>query len=139
MITAHHWRQIGRVSLLHSSRRGDEFDKAAGFEARATDQAAVDVFLREQLGRVGGLQREGILDALREPRSFGAMTATAVLEFKQRISKLSEAERREVSAFILRIKHESPAWKKETSRRMKEMDRGKKVRLTDLAKRLGHA
>jgi hypothetical protein len=67
------------------------------------------------------------------------MTATAALEFKQRISKLSEAERREVSAFILRIKHESPAWKKETSRRMKEMDRGKKVRLTVLAKRLGHA
>jgi hypothetical protein len=67
------------------------------------------------------------------------MTATAALELKQRISKLSEVERREVSAFILRIKHESPAWKKETSRRMKEMDRGKKVRLTVLAKRLGHA
>jgi hypothetical protein len=67
------------------------------------------------------------------------MTATAALDLKQRIAKLSEAERREVSAFILRIKHESPAWKKETSRRMKDMDRGKKVRLTDLAKQLGHA
>ena len=67
------------------------------------------------------------------------MTATAARDLKQRIAKLSETERREVSAFILRIKHESPAWKKEISRRMKEMDRGKKVRLTDLAKRLGHA
>ena len=67
------------------------------------------------------------------------MTAMAALELKQRIAKLSETERREVSAFILRVKHESPAWKKETSRRMKEMDRGKKIRLTDLAKQLGHA
>ena len=67
------------------------------------------------------------------------MTAMAALDLKQRIAKLSEAERREVSAFILRIKHESPAWKKEISRRMKEMDRGKKIRLTELAKQLGHA
>jgi len=67
------------------------------------------------------------------------MTATAALDLKQRLVKLSEPERREVSAFLLRIKRESPAWKKEMSRRMKEMDRGKKVRLTDLAKQLGHA
>jgi hypothetical protein len=67
------------------------------------------------------------------------MTAMAALDLKQRLVKLSEPERREVSAFLLRIKRESPAWKKEMSRRMKEMDRGKKVRLTDLAKQLGHA
>ena len=67
------------------------------------------------------------------------MTAMAALDLKQRIVKLSESERREVSAFLLRIKHESPAWKKEMSRRMKEMDRGKKIRLADLAKRMGHA
>ena len=67
------------------------------------------------------------------------MTATVALDLKQRIAKLSEAERREVSAFILRIRHESPAWKKEMSKRMKEMDRGKKVRLTEFAKQLGHA
>ena len=67
------------------------------------------------------------------------MTATVALDLKQRISKLSGAERREVSAFLLRVKHESPAWKKEMSRRMKEMDRGKKLRLADLARQLGHA
>ena len=67
------------------------------------------------------------------------MTATAALDLKQRLVKLSEPVRREVSAYLLRIKRESPAWKKEMSRRMKEMDRGKKVRLTDLAKQLGHA
>ena len=67
------------------------------------------------------------------------MTATVALDLKQRISKLSEAERRDVSAFILRNKHESPAWKREISRRMKEMDRGKKIHLTDLARQLGPA
>jgi len=67
------------------------------------------------------------------------MTAEAILEIKQRLSKLSENERREVAAYLLRLKHESPAWKKEMSRRMKEMDRGKKIRLADLAKQLRHA
>ena len=67
------------------------------------------------------------------------MTATAALDLKQRLVKLSEPERREVSAFLLRIKRESPAGKKEMSRRMREMDRGKKTRLSDLAKQLGHA
>lgn len=67
------------------------------------------------------------------------MTATVALDLKQQLTKLSEAERREVSAYLLRIKHESPAWKREMSRRMKEMDGGKKIRLTDLTKQLGYA
>jgi hypothetical protein len=67
------------------------------------------------------------------------MTATVALDLKQRLSKMTEAERREVAAFLLRLKHETPAWKREMTRRMKEMDRGKKVRLADLTKQLGHA
>ena len=41
------------------------------------------------------------------------MTATAILDIKQRLSKLSDADRRMVSAYLLRLKHESrplPAW-----------------------------
>jgi hypothetical protein len=66
------------------------------------------------------------------------MTATAILDLKQRLSRLKESERREIGAYLLRLKHESPAWRREMSRRMKEMDAGKKVRLRDLAKKLGH-
>lgn len=44
-----------------------------------------------------------------------------------------------VSAYLLRLKHESTAGRRETTRTMKEMDGGKKVRLRDLAKQLGHA
>jgi len=67
------------------------------------------------------------------------MTATAILEIKQRLSKLSDADRRMVSAYLLRLKHESPAGRRESTRTMRAMDAGKKVRLKDLAKQLGHA
>jgi hypothetical protein len=64
------------------------------------------------------------------------MTATAILDLKQRLSKLSESDRRMAAAYLLRLKHESPAGRRETSRVMREMDAGKKVRLKDLAARL---
>jgi hypothetical protein len=67
------------------------------------------------------------------------MTATAILDLKQRLSKLSDADRRMVSAYLLRLKHESPSGRREATRTMREMDAGKKVRLKDLAKQLGHA
>jgi hypothetical protein len=64
------------------------------------------------------------------------MTATAILDLKQRLSKLSESDRRMASAYLLRLKHESPAGRREASRIMREMDTGKKVRLKELAGRL---
>ncbi|MBM3853758.1 MAG: hypothetical protein FJ399_11475 [Verrucomicrobia bacterium] len=67
------------------------------------------------------------------------MTATAILDLKQRLSKLSDADRRMVAAYLLRLKHESPAGRREATRTMREMDAGEKVRLKDLANRLGHA
>jgi len=67
------------------------------------------------------------------------MTAIAILDLKQRLSKLSEADRRMVSAYLLRLKHESAAGRREATRTMREMDVGKKLRLKDLAKQLGHA
>jgi hypothetical protein len=66
------------------------------------------------------------------------MTATAVLELKQRLSKLSEGDRKMAAAYLLRLKHESVSGRRETSRTMKEMDAGKKVRLSDLKRQLSH-
>lgn len=62
-----------------------------------------------------------------------------MLDLKQRLSKLSPANRRMVSAYLLRLKHESPAGRREATRAMREMDAGKKIRLRTLAKQLGHA
>jgi hypothetical protein len=67
------------------------------------------------------------------------MTATAMLDLKQRLSKLSEADRRQVSGYLLRLKHESPSGRREATRIMKEMDHGKKTKLSDLAEQLGYA
>ena len=63
------------------------------------------------------------------------MTATAMLDLKQRLARLSETDRRAAAAYLLRLKHESSAGRRETSRLMKEMDAGKKTRLSDISKR----
>lgn len=67
------------------------------------------------------------------------MTATAMLDLKQRLARLTEAERRAAAAYLLRLKHESPAGRRETSRIMREMDAGKKTRLGDVSPRRRHA
>ena len=67
------------------------------------------------------------------------MTATAMLDLKQRLARLSETERRAAAAYLLRLRHESAAGRRETSRLMREMDAGKKTRLRDLAKLGRHA
>jgi hypothetical protein len=58
-----------------------------------------------------------------------SMSAAALLQLKQQLSKLTEKERQDVSAYLHRLKQETSAWQKEMSLRMKEMDSGKKIRL----------
>ncbi len=59
------------------------------------------------------------------------MTAMAILDIKQPLPKLSERDRRMASAYLLRLKNESPSGRREISRTMREMDAGKKVQLKD--------
>lgn len=58
-----------------------------------------------------------------------------LLQLKQEISRLSLRERRELNAYMIRLRHERPEWRKEISRRMREMDAGKKVSVRDLERR----
>jgi len=67
------------------------------------------------------------------------MTATAFLDLKQRASKLSERERQELSAHLIRLGQERASWKKETARRLNDMAKGKKTSVAELRKQLGHA
>ena len=67
------------------------------------------------------------------------MTATAFLELKQRAAKLSERERRELSAYLIRLGQERADWKNETARRLNAMAAGKKLSVADLREQLGHA
>ena len=57
------------------------------------------------------------------------MSATAMLQLKQQISRLSDKERKEIAAFLHRLKQQSPAWQKEMTCRMAEMDQGKKFHI----------
>ena len=66
------------------------------------------------------------------------MTATAFLDLKQRAAKLTERERQDLSAYLIRLGQERSAWKKETARRLNEMAKGKKTSVGDLRKQLGH-
>jgi dsDNA-specific endonuclease/ATPase MutS2 len=62
------------------------------------------------------------------------MSTTAMLQLKQDLTKLTEKERQEISAFLHRLKQETTSWKKEMTRRMSEMDAGKKYRLPKILK-----
>lgn len=67
------------------------------------------------------------------------MTATAFLELKQRAAKLRERDRRNLSAYLIRLGQERAGWKQEASRRLSSMAAGKKVSVAELRKQLGHA
>ncbi len=67
------------------------------------------------------------------------MSDAELLALKQHLTKLSEPERREVSAFIVRLGQESKEWKEETARRLDEMGTGKKTSLSDLRDQINRA
>jgi len=67
------------------------------------------------------------------------MTQSAELDLKQRLANLSEKDRRAISAYLLRLKRESPSGRRELSRLMKEMDAGKKTDLATYAREGGNA
>ena len=67
------------------------------------------------------------------------MTASALLNLKQRLASLRETERRELSAYLIRLGQDAPAWKRETSRRLRQMAAGKQTSTSALRRQLGHA
>ena len=51
----------------------------------------------------------------------------SVLELKQELSRMSKRERQELHAYLIRLKHETPEWKKAAARRVAEMQKGRVV------------
>jgi hypothetical protein len=66
------------------------------------------------------------------------MTASIELDLKQRLARLSERDRRDMSAYLLRLKYQSKSGRQGISKLMKEMDTGRKTSLSKLATDLGH-
>lgn len=62
----------------------------------------------------------------------------SLAELKQNAVALPENERRELAAYLLQIGRErNQAWRDETSRRMQEMDAGKKITQAEFERQVG--
>lgn len=59
----------------------------------------------------------------------------SVLEIKQSLSRLSAREQRDIGLYLLRLRRSTPAWKKATARRIREMQAGKATSIDELEKR----
>ena len=51
----------------------------------------------------------------------------SLFELKEAASKLSRREREELHAFLIQLRHDTPAWKRKTARTIREMQAGKRV------------
>ena len=60
----------------------------------------------------------------------------SVLEIKQAITRLNKRERQELQVFLLRLKHDTPEWKRATAKRLKVMCAGKRIPVEQLESRL---
>jgi hypothetical protein len=60
----------------------------------------------------------------------------SILQVKQSLSRMSQRERREIQLYLLRLKHESPAWKRKTAKTIRDMQAGKFTTVEQLKTRL---
>jgi hypothetical protein len=60
----------------------------------------------------------------------------SLLELKQAASRLSKRERQELKAFLVRLSHSTPEWKRATARRVRAMTAGKRVSAEELEARI---
>ena len=65
-----------------------------------------------------------------------ACLAMSVLEIKQAITRLTKRERQELQAYLLRLKHNSPEWKRATAKRLKTMRAGDAIPAAALESRV---
>lgn len=56
----------------------------------------------------------------------------SLLELKQQVSRLSQRERVELQVYMVRLKHGTPAWKRATAKKTREMKEGKFTTIEDL-------
>ncbi len=59
----------------------------------------------------------------------------SLLELKQHVSRLSQRERTELQLYLLRLKRDTPAWKKATAKKLREMKAGKVTSIEELERR----
>lgn len=59
-----------------------------------------------------------------------------ILQVKQSISRMSRRERQEIQLYLLRLKRDTPAWKRATAKKIREMQSGGFTTIEQLEARL---
>jgi hypothetical protein len=62
----------------------------------------------------------------------------SILELKQAASQLSKREREELHAYLIRLRHNTPEWKRATAKKIRAMQAGKRVSAEELETRMAH-
>lgn len=62
----------------------------------------------------------------------------SLLELKHEVTRLKKHEREDLHAYLIRLRHETPEWKKATAARLRAIKRGKGVPAESLARQIGH-
>jgi hypothetical protein len=60
----------------------------------------------------------------------------SILELKQAVTKLNKRERQELNAYMLRLRHDTPEWKRATAKKIRAMQAGKAVSAADLESKI---
>ena len=61
----------------------------------------------------------------------------SVLELKQKVSRLNKKDRQELYAYLVRLRHDTPEWKKAATKRLDAMQAGRRVSAQELENRIG--
>ncbi len=60
----------------------------------------------------------------------------SVLELKQELTRWGKRQREEVHAYLVRLSHEAPQWKKAAARRIRAMEKGNGLTAEEMEARL---
>ncbi len=60
----------------------------------------------------------------------------SILQVKQTLSRMSQRERQEIQLYLLRLRRDTPAWKRATAKKIREMQAGRFTTIEQLEARL---
>jgi hypothetical protein len=60
----------------------------------------------------------------------------SILELKQAVTKLSKRDRQELNAYMVRLRHDTPEWKRSTAKKIRAMQAGKAVSAAELESKI---
>ncbi|MGA2051959.1 MAG: hypothetical protein ABSH19_01470 [Opitutales bacterium] len=62
----------------------------------------------------------------------------SLLELKQEVCRLNKRDRQELFAYLLRLKHETPEWRRSTAKRIQAMKSGRRATIEAVEARIAH-